>query len=210
MVLKYVLLVLVALIALSFLAETVIYMMFIIYMSVRSSMYDKSVSFLLFFYLLVGIFRIFVSLPFLSLYVLGWYPIFKEHFLFSVTFSFGLVLYFITTVFCWDSSAAFFQLAFNSFSELFITPQPLIFAQIVMFLRVAGVTVLPVMMVPYTIMIRKKTPVEGSIMLDDVQPPESRQNQEDDQPNKHQRALLSFHVTFHAKGCDEEVLSAKE
>ena len=178
MVLKYVLLVLVALIALSFLAETVIYMV-IIYMSVRSSMDDKSVYLPMFLQFLVAILRNFVPLSFLSMYVLGWYAIFKEHFLFSVTFS--LVLCFIATVSYWYSSAVFFELVFNSFSGAlkFIAPQPLIFGQIIMFLRVAGVTVLPAMILFYTIMIRKKTPVEGSIMLDDVRPPEWRQNEED-------------------------------
>ena len=129
-VLKYVLLVLVALMALSSLIETVVWSINIpVNQGKNGKSAMKSAG------LLLG------SLTGLALDVIGLYGIFNEHFICSLIFSVVSVLSLIGMIFL----------------------SLIVFQEVYMVYVILGVAVLTAMMVSYTIMIREKTPVEGSI-----------------------------------------------
>ena len=151
-VLKYVLLVLAALLVLSFLMETMLSVMIMVDVTDGIS---------------AGIFLF--SLAALAFHVLGLYGIFNEHFTSSVIFSVVLVLCFIATVLFPSSPVIFifmpeiliFLIASLSVSHLKMFASLNVFhVKSFMFFKMAIFTA---MMVSYTIMIRKKTPVEERI-----------------------------------------------
>ena len=139
-VIKYVLLVLVAFLAVLYVISAVMS----INNMVSQGMNGNSVGLFLF------------SLTALVLHVLGLYGIFKERFTSSVVFSVVLVLCLIGTIFLSVINTP-------SVSTQENTQKVFMVYVISVLMIVLPFAIFTAMMISYTIMIRKKTPVEGSI-----------------------------------------------